>query len=192
MSKRVTVPTGPMSRSPSRRRASTRSRALGRLSVKQLLVEPPSLEELFHTPTTSPARDDGGLRVDRLLTRLDLRRERIIAPVTAVVLIATNAATVSSVNTVRDARRASKPRSRCRGELRVQAVARTARAPAVQRGRRVVARRAVHDRGVGGVRGADGHLTRKEELGGLELVRAGRTGRLAPLTAAVIVALDSR
>ena len=70
---------------------------------------------------------------------------------------------------------------------------RTARAPAVQRGRRVVARRAVHDRGVGGVRGADGHApdAQEEELGRLELVRAG-TGRLAPLTAAVIVALDSR
>ena len=98
--------------------------------------------------------------------------------------IATNAATVSSVSTLYGTPEERQSLAAGAGELRVQAVApdRSEHLQS-QRGRRVVARRAVHDRGVGGVRGADGHAPDAQEETRQELgtVRAGRTGRLAPV-----------
>ena len=127
-----------------------------------------------------------------LLTRLDLRRERIIAPVTAVVLIATNAATVSSVNTLYGT-----PEER--QSLAAGAAANSAFKLLLGPLEHLQSNAAVASWRAGLFMIAASavcaalmvtRLTRKEEeLGRLELVRAGRTGRLAPLTAAVIVAL---
>lgn len=127
-----------------------------------------------------------------LLTRLDLRRERIIAPVTAVVLVATNAATISSVRTLYgtpEERQSLAAGAAANSAFKLllgplDHVQSTAAIASWRAGLFMIAATAVC--AVLMVT----RLTRKEEeLGRLEMVRAAQTGRLAPLTAAVVVAI---
>ncbi|MFT3715996.1 MAG: ABC transporter permease [Gordonia sp. (in: high G+C Gram-positive bacteria)] len=126
----------------------------------------------------------------RLLTRLDLRRERIIVPVTVLVLVVTSAAALSSVNQLygTDAERAALAASAQNAafelllgpleHLRPQAAIACWRVSLFMITATAVCAVLLVTR-----------LTRKEEdLGRVELVRAAHTGRFAPLAAALTVA----
>ncbi|GAB10374.1 putative polyketide ABC transporter permease protein [Gordonia araii NBRC 100433] len=127
-----------------------------------------------------------------ILTRLNLRRERIIAPVTVGLLIATNAATVSSIRTLYgtvEERQALAAGAAGNSAFKLllgplEHVQSDAAIASWRAGLFMIATAAVC--AVLMVT----RLTRKEEeLGRVELIRAARTGRLAPMTAAVLVAL---
>ncbi|GAA3030599.1 exporter of polyketide antibiotics [Gordonia defluvii] len=126
-----------------------------------------------------------------LLTRLNLRRERIIVPVTVVVLIVTSAATVSSIRTLYGtaAERASLAAGAAANAAfklllgPLEHVQSAASIASWRAGLFMIATTAVCAALM------VTRLTRKEEeLGRVELIRAARTGRLAPLAAAVFVA----
>ncbi|GED96922.1 ABC transporter permease [Gordonia crocea] len=127
-----------------------------------------------------------------ILTRLNLRRERIIAPVTVVILLATNAATVSSITTLYGT--AAERQSLAAGAAANSAfklllgplehLQSTAAIASWRAGLFMIAATAVCAALM------VTRLTRKEEeLGRVELVRAARTGALAPIAAALIVAI---
>ncbi|MFT3899176.1 MAG: ABC transporter permease [Gordonia sp. (in: high G+C Gram-positive bacteria)] len=145
--------------------------------------------------TTAPvlARPAGGelFASTGLLARLDLRRERIITPVTIVVLVLTNAATVSSIKTLygtpqERATLAAGAAANSAFKLLLgplEHLQSTAAIASWRAGLFMIAATAVCTVLL------VTRLTRKEEeLGRVELVRAARTGRLAPMTAAILVA----
>ncbi len=133
----------------------------------------------------------GGLTATGLLARLDLRRERIVAPVTIAVLIATNAATVSSIRTLygtphERAALAAGAADNSAFKLLLgplEHLQSTASVASWRAGLFMITATAVC-----AVLMVTRSTRKEEELGRVELVRAARTGRLAPLTAAILVA----
>ncbi len=135
---------------------------------------------------------NASLAATGLLTRLNLRRERVIAPVTIAILIATNAATISSITTLYATaaeREAIKVGAAGNSAFKlllgpldhIESIAAIA---SWRAGLFMIAAAAVC--AVLMVT----RLTRKEEeLGRVELIGAARAGRLAPLTAAVLVGI---
>ncbi|QKT09031.1 ABC transporter permease [Gordonia sp. X0973] len=127
-----------------------------------------------------------------LLTRLDLRRERIIAPVTAVLLVLTNFATISSIVKLYGTQQ---ERATLAAGAATNSAFKLLLGPLehLQSNAAIASWRA----GLFMIAAAAAcaalmvtRLTRKEEeLGRLELVRAGRTGRLAPMVAALVVSI---
>ncbi|MFT4200380.1 ABC transporter permease [Gordonia sp. (in: high G+C Gram-positive bacteria)] len=143
------------------------------------------------TAALAPTRGGELFASTRLLTRLDLRRERIIAPITVVVLVLMNAATVSSIKTMYGT---AQERATLAAGAATNSAFKLLLGPLdhLQSNAAIASWRAglfmIATMAVCAVLMVT-RLTRKEEeLGRVELVRAARTGRLAPTTAAVLVA----